>query len=95
MKRSFQGKRILSLAGGADKHVPHRFTKPSADWLKDAAFPHGIFGNEGLVVEEIVSDGVGHEMTPAIVADMDRLIDESLRSWAIHRTNHRPNLSKI
>lgn len=62
LKRSLQGKRILNLAGGADKLVSHRFTKPFLDWLKDAASPHGIFGNEGLVVEEIgwTRDGSGH-----------------------------------
>lgn len=92
LKRSLQGKRILNLAGGADKLVPHRFTKPFLNWLKDAASPHGIFGNEGLVVEEIVYDGVGHEMAPAMVADMDRFIDESLRT----RTIEPPaKLSKI
>lgn len=92
MKSSLQGKGILSLAVREDKHVPHRFTKPPADWLKGAASPHGIFGNEGLVVEEIFYDGVGHEMAPAIVADMDRFIDESLRSWALELS---ARLSKI
>ena len=92
LKRSLQGKRILNLAGGADKLVPHRFTKPFLNWLKDAASPHGIFGNEGLVVEEIVYDEVGHEMAPAMVADMDRFIDESLRTWTIEPS---AKLSKI
>lgn len=92
LKRSLQGKRILNLAGGADKLVPHRLTKPFLDWLKDAASPHGIFGNEGLVIEEIVYDGVGHEMAPAMVADMDRFIDESLRSRTIEPS---AKLSKI
>lgn len=51
--------------------MPNRFTKPYADWLKDAASLPGIFENRGLIVEEIVYDAVGHETAPAIVADID------------------------
>lgn len=83
LRRPLQGKRILNLAGGVDKLVPHRFAKPFLSWLIDAASPHGIFGNGGPVVEEIVYDGVGHEMTPTMVEDMNRFIAESLRGWII------------
>lgn len=92
LKKFLQGKRILNLAGGADKLVPHRFTKPFLNWLQDAASPQGIFRNEGLVVEEIVYNGVGHELAPAMVKDMNRFIAESLRNST---TEPSAKLSKI
>lgn len=78
MKNLLRGKRILNLAGGADKMVPYKFTVPFIRWLKDAAAPSGLSGDGGTVVEDIVFDGVGHEMTPDMVTDVVRFVTESL-----------------
>lgn len=78
MKNLLYGKRILNLAGGADKMVPYKFTVPFIRWLKDAVGPSGISADGGTVVEDITFDGVGHEMTPGMVKEVVRFVMESL-----------------
>lgn len=78
MKNLLNGKRILNLAGGADKMVPYKFTVPFIRWLKDAVGPSGISGDGGTVVEDIAFDGVGHEMTPGMAKEVVRFVMESL-----------------
>lgn len=72
------GKRILNLAGGADKLVPYKHSEPFLRWLKRAVSPHGWFSDGGVVLEDIVFDGVGHETSPSMLREAIRFITESL-----------------
>ena len=78
MKTTLQGKRILSLSGGADKLVPYARSEPFLQWLKRAIGPQGWFRDGGVILEDMVFDGVGHEMSPAMVKESLRFIAESL-----------------
>lgn len=94
MKNLRCGKRILNLSGGADKMVPYEFTVPFISWLKTAVVPGGILGDGGTVVEDIVLDGVGHEMTPDMVKEVIRFVVQSLDRIS-SRTKCSPRQSKI
>lgn len=94
MKNLLYGKRILNLAGGADKLVPYKFTVPFICWLKDAVAPSGLSGEGGTVVEDIVFDGVGHEMTPEMVKEVVRFVVESLDK-SLTTIKPSPRQSKI
>lgn len=78
MRNSLQGKRILNLAGGADKLVPYHCARPFLQWLKNATSRNGWFGHGGVVIEDIVFDGVGHEMTLSMVKEIIRFVAQSL-----------------
>ena len=85
MKRCFQGKRILNLAGGADKLVPYKCGEPFLQWLKRATSSNGWFCDGGLILEDIVFDGVGHEMSPEMVPEAHRFVVEALKQTIIER----------
>ncbi|PWN29298.1 hypothetical protein BDZ90DRAFT_230191 [Jaminaea rosea] len=70
----YWGKRILSLSGADDKLVHASFSKPFLSRLM-VAEPHGAGGvQEGLEVRFI--EGVGHEVTPAMVEEAGRWIGQ-------------------
>lgn len=77
MKNTLQGKRILNLAGGADKLVPYKAGEPFLQWLKRAVSKDGWFRDGGIILEDIVFDGVGHEMSPGMVKEVVRFIGET------------------
>jgi len=54
------GKRILSLSGGADKLVPYKCSKPFLALLGQKSDVHLI---------DMVFDGVGHTMSPDMLAE--------------------------
>lgn len=78
MKRSLQGKRILNMAGGDDKLVPYKCGEPFLRWLKKATASDGWFNEGGVVFEDIVFDGVSHDMSPSMVREVHRFIIEAL-----------------
>ena len=80
LRRSLRGKRILNLAGGADKLVPYKHSEPFLKWLKRAVGPQGWSKDEGVVVEDIVFEGVGHEMSPGMLEEALRFVGESLEN---------------
>lgn len=77
MANTLQGKRILNLAGGADKLVPYKAGEPFLLWLKKAISKDGWFRDCGITLEDIVFDGVGHEMSPGMVKEVVRFIGET------------------
>lgn len=83
MKSLLQGKRILNLSGEADKVVPYRCTHPFMCWLREATSPDGWFSDGGLMVEDIVYEGVGHEMTSKMADEVVRFVGEGLGDTAI------------
>ncbi|KAI9719040.1 MAG: hypothetical protein M1812_003670 [Candelaria pacifica] len=78
MKRYFAGKRVLNLAGGADKLVPYKRTEPFITWLKTVTNKGGLFAEVDCVVEDIVFSDVGHEMSPGMMKEAIRFISEKL-----------------
>ena len=78
MKSSLQGKRILNMAGGADKLVPYKCGEPFLRWLKTATASNGWFSEGGVILEDIVFDGVSHEMSPEMVKEAHRFVIEAL-----------------
>ena len=77
MKSTLQGKRILNLAGGADKLVPYKAGEPFLQWLKRAISKDGWFRDGEITLEDIVFDGVGHAMSPGMVKEVVRFIIET------------------
>jgi pimeloyl-ACP methyl ester carboxylesterase len=69
-------KRILLLSGGADKLVPYRCGEPFLNFLKNALRTY--YRNGGIVLEDLVFDGVGHEISPDMVRELIRFVDEAL-----------------
>jgi len=76
LDETLRGKRILLLSGGADKLVPYRSGEPFLLFLKSAISTYYEHG--GIVVEDLVFDGVGHEISPDMVKELIRFVDESL-----------------
>jgi pimeloyl-ACP methyl ester carboxylesterase len=73
---ALHGKRILNLAGGADRLVPYSCGKAFLDWLKERTGPCGSV--KDVLLEDMVFGGVGHEMNPAMVTEAIRFIGDSL-----------------
>ena len=74
MKSSLQGKRVLNMSGGADKLVPYKCGAPFLKWLKNAIAPNGWFSEGNFLLEDIVFDGVGHDMSPGMVKEIHRFV---------------------
>ena len=78
MKRSLQGKRILNLAGGADRLVPYKCGELFLRWLKKATASNGWFSEGAVVFEDIIFNGVGHEMSPEMKKEAHRFVIDAL-----------------
>ena len=82
MRHCLQGKRILNLAGGADKLVPYKCAEPFLAWLKKAIGSEGWFKDGDVVLEDKVFDSVGHEMSEAMVKEVLRFMKDT--SMPVH-----------
>ena len=80
LKNCLEGKRIMNLAGADDNLVPYAQAEPYLRWLKRAISPQGWFKEGHVTLEDIVFDGVGHEMSPDMLSAAIRFIEESLES---------------
>ena len=76
LKTHLQNKRILNLAGGADKLVPYKCSEPFLRWLKAAT--SGWFKDGNVVLEDMVFEGVGHEMSAGMVKEVHRFVCQTL-----------------
>jgi hypothetical protein len=74
MARTLGNKRILNLSGGRDKLVPYHASKPWLDWAKKAIGEGGWFEDGGLVLEDVLIDGCGHEVPYEMVPYMVRFV---------------------
>lgn len=63
--RRLRGKSILVLSGGADKLVP---------WDVSKGFVEKVQGMEGVRVESVVYEGVGHECTEVMTEKLARWV---------------------
>ena len=78
MARSLGNKRILNLSGGADKLVPYKCSEPFLLWLKKAIGQGGWYEQGGVVLEDMIFDGVGHMVSPEMVPEIIRFIGETM-----------------
>ena len=78
MERCFARKKIMNLAGAADKLVPYARGEPLLTWLKKAIGPGGWFEDGKVTLEDITFEGAGHEVTPAMVENAIRFIGDTL-----------------
>ena len=92
LKSTLQNKRILNLAGGADKLVPYKCSEPFLHWLKTATAPTGFFKDGNVVLEDIVFDGVGHEMSAGMVKEVHRFVCQTLDRAS--SSSSRPELGR-
>lgn len=76
LDRTLRGKRILLLSGGADKLVPNKCGEPFLIFLKRAINTYYKHGS--IILEDRVFDDVGHEISPEMVGELIRFVDESL-----------------
>jgi pimeloyl-ACP methyl ester carboxylesterase len=76
LNRTLRQKNILLLSGGADKLVPYRCSEPFLNFLRRATSTYYHHG--GVILEDLVFDGVGHEISPDMVKELIRFVDESL-----------------
>ena len=76
MRHCLQGKRILNLAGGADRLVPYKCAEPFLAWLKRAIDNEGWFKDGDVLVEDMIFDGVGHEMSEDMVQEVLRFLKD-------------------
>lgn len=67
LKRRVRGKMLLACSGSEDALVPYAWSKPLLDLLKDAS--GSWLRDAGLVVEERLYPGAGHEFSNEMVAD--------------------------
>ncbi|KAI9810164.1 MAG: hypothetical protein M1826_003696 [Phylliscum demangeonii] len=84
LMRRLRGKHVLNLAGDADKLVPYSCCQPFLTALEATAaadvVPLGSPASVApLVVQNIVHEGVGHEMTVQMVRDAWCFIEARLR----------------
>jgi hypothetical protein len=89
MARALGNKRILNLSGGADKLVPYRCGEPFLSWLKKTTGSGGWYEQGGVVFEDMVFDGVGHEVPHAMVKELVRFVGESLEGEAEMKVGKR------
>jgi pimeloyl-ACP methyl ester carboxylesterase len=75
---TLRGKRILCLSGGADKLVPYASSADFLAWLKAAIAPGSWYADGGVVLEDEVFEGVGHELSAGMVAASLRFITQAL-----------------
>ncbi|MCJ1341536.1 hypothetical protein MMC09_006832 [Bachmanniomyces sp. S44760] len=80
MRNTLQNKRILNLSGGADKLVPYKCGEQFIAWLKRAIGPGGWFADGGVVLEDVIFEGVGHAMSPDMAKEAIRFIRETLEA---------------
>ena len=79
LRTTLQNKRILNLAGGSDKLVPYKCSEPFLRWLKAATSPiTGWFKDGNVVLEDMVFEGVGHEMSAGMVKEVHRFVCQTL-----------------
>ena len=79
MYKSFQGKTILNLAGGADKLVPYSSSEPFLRWLKRAIASSGCFSDGELKLKDVIFDDVDHAFSPEMATMVDQFVVETLR----------------
>lgn len=75
---TLSGKRIMNLAGGADKLVPYKQSEGFLTWFKGVIEKGGEAEAAGVTLVDKVYDGVGHEMSEGMVRDAIAFLMDAL-----------------
>lgn len=67
LDKHVKGKRLLMTSGGDDKLVPWRCSEPFTKFFTKAA--EGWYKDSGLVLDNRIYAGTGHECSPQMVVD--------------------------
>ncbi|KAI5303578.1 ATP-dependent DNA helicase chl1 [Ascosphaera pollenicola] len=78
VRRCLSGKQVILISGGADKLVPYAKGAPFLQWLKRGLSQDGWCADVDVVFEDMVVDGVGHEVTPEMYLEAVRFLGQSL-----------------
>lgn len=74
LDKHVKGKRLLMTTGADDKLVPWRCSEPFTKFFTKAA--EGWYKDSGLVVDNRIYAGAGHECSPEMVVDAIRFVCE-------------------
>jgi hypothetical protein len=69
LNKNLAHKVIFNLSGGSDKLVPYACSAPFLSYLKRAISPEGWWKDNGLVLDDRIYEGVGHECTEKMLDD--------------------------
>ncbi|KUI58443.1 hypothetical protein VP1G_05722 [Cytospora mali] len=72
LDKHVKGKKLLMTTGGDDKLVPWRCSEPFTKFFTSAA--DGWYKDSGLVVDNRIYAGIGHECSPDMVVDAVRFV---------------------
>lgn len=96
LKFTLENKRIMNLSGGADKLVPYAQSETFMDFLKAAIDPkEGWWKNNGVVLDDRIYDGVGHECTADMANDAIKFIGDVLAGEITTRKSSTARESKM
>ncbi|KAI5292207.1 hypothetical protein KEM55_008003 [Ascosphaera atra] len=87
--RHLSGKKVMLISGGSDKLVPYHKGAAFLTFLKKAISPDGWCGDANVVLEDMVAENVGHEVTPEMYLEAVRFVGDSL---AAGDEDGRPNV---
>lgn len=76
LDKHVKGKKLLMTTGGDDKLVPWRCSRFFTNFFTNAA--EGWYKDSGLVVDNRVYAGIGHECSPDMVVDAVRFLCEAV-----------------
>lgn len=88
MEKWFKDKMILNLSGGADKLVPYRCGESFLRWLKASlakADGGELFDAGDGRIEDLVFDGVGHEVSQDMVREAVRFVGDCVEGDTLGR----------
>jgi hypothetical protein len=86
----------MNLSGGADKLVPYAQSETFMKFLKGAIDPeHGWWKNNGVVLDDRIYDGIGHECTLEMADAASQFISDVLAGEATPKRTGTAKKSKI
>ena len=78
VQNSLGGKKILNLAGGSDKLVPHALSEPLLRFLSTAAGPRGLAEGANMQVKDLVYPGIGHQVCFNMTLEIESFVCDHL-----------------
>ncbi|OJJ43357.1 hypothetical protein ASPZODRAFT_136203 [Penicilliopsis zonata CBS 506.65] len=78
LSRCLARKKILNIAGGADKLVPYRCGEAFLAWLKKAVGPDGWFKDGAVTLEDVIDPTARHEVTPKMADEAIQFVSRVL-----------------
>ncbi len=83
LRDHIRGKRILNLSGRQDKLVPYECGEAFVKCVGQAISPDGWCSDLGIVLENVIFEGVGHEMTDAMAKKAVEFLSDALADTTV------------